>query len=209
MKSCLVLVVLAGVLVSGCESMMFDGSPYQRQPSRQSLEISRMQSTQDQLTASIQRLSGQFDELERSNQQLEKRLSRLESRLSSVAESKASAYESDMAALRRDIQAARQETQQMRKQVANDLAARIEQIAKQDEAARKAAATKATKAATTAAASAAARGSGYEHTVQKGQTLLEIARGYGVPMATIMKANNIKNASNIRVGQVLFIPDAK
>jgi len=43
--------------------------------------------------------------------------------------------------------------------------------------------------------------------VERGQTLSQIARGYGKSMESIMKANKITNPSAIRAGQILFIPD--
>lgn len=46
----------------------------------------------------------------------------------------------------------------------------------------------------------------YEHVVEQGQTLSEIARAYGVTQAEIIKATGIKDASKIRVGQKLYIP---
>jgi len=48
---------------------------------------------------------------------------------------------------------------------------------------------------------------GREHTVEEGQTLSEIARAYGTKMSVIQKANNMSNPDNLRVGQVLFIPE--
>ncbi len=48
---------------------------------------------------------------------------------------------------------------------------------------------------------------GYEHTVTSGQTLSEIASAYGVGVKVIMEENNIKNPNQLRVGQVLFIPE--
>jgi secreted protein with Ig-like and vWFA domain len=56
--------------------------------------------------------------------------------------------------------------------------------------------------------SSGSSGSGkfYEHEVQSGQTLSEIARVYEVTMAEIMRENKIKDASLIRVGQKLLIP---
>lgn len=53
----------------------------------------------------------------------------------------------------------------------------------------------------------AASQTGYEHVVQPGETLSAIAQAYGVKMDAVLKANNIKNADSIRVGQKLFIPD--
>ena len=52
----------------------------------------------------------------------------------------------------------------------------------------------------------AGSGKFYEHEVLNGQTLSEIARVYEVPIADIMRENNIKDASLIRVGQKLLIP---
>ena len=53
----------------------------------------------------------------------------------------------------------------------------------------------------------AAPQTGYEHVVQAGESLSAIAQAYGVKMDAILKANNIKNADAIRIGQKLFIPD--
>ncbi|HYI66960.1 MAG TPA: LysM peptidoglycan-binding domain-containing protein, partial [Candidatus Limnocylindrales bacterium] len=50
---------------------------------------------------------------------------------------------------------------------------------------------------TPAATTAAAR----DHTVKRGQNLTMIARGYGVTVAAIVRANGITNASRIYAGQ--------
>lgn len=44
------------------------------------------------------------------------------------------------------------------------------------------------------------------HTVQVGDTLTRISQQYGVSIPEIMAANNLPNADNIAVGQVLVIP---
>lgn len=48
---------------------------------------------------------------------------------------------------------------------------------------------------------------GYEHTVQPGETLSEIASHYKVTAKRIVEANKLVNPNSIRVGQKLFIPD--
>ncbi len=48
---------------------------------------------------------------------------------------------------------------------------------------------------------------GYEHVVKSGETLTDIAKAYKVKPDAIIKANGLKNANSIRVGQKLFIPD--
>lgn len=50
-------------------------------------------------------------------------------------------------------------------------------------------------------------GYGYEHTVEAGQTLSEIAAAYGVSVQRILEENNLSNANMLKVGQVLFIPE--
>ena len=49
--------------------------------------------------------------------------------------------------------------------------------------------------------------SGYEHVVQPGQTLSEIAAAYNTRIEIIVRANNLSNANAIRAGQKLFIPE--
>lgn len=46
------------------------------------------------------------------------------------------------------------------------------------------------------------------HTVAKGEKLASIAKRYGTTSAAIAKANGLKSANRIRVGQVLTIPGA-
>jgi lysostaphin len=45
-----------------------------------------------------------------------------------------------------------------------------------------------------------------EHVVQKGETLAEIAKQSGVSVADIVKANDLANPNEIKVGQKLTIP---
>lgn len=48
---------------------------------------------------------------------------------------------------------------------------------------------------------------GREHVIESGQTLSQIARAYGVSVKAVVRANNLKDANAIRVGQKLFIPE--
>jgi LysM repeat protein len=68
--------------------------------------------------------------------------------------------------------------------------------------------TVATAAPVTVAAEAANQhyGCATTHTVQRGDTLSQIARTYGVTMQSIMSVNNISNPNHIWVGQRLCIP---
>lgn len=49
--------------------------------------------------------------------------------------------------------------------------------------------------------------SGVEHPVQSGETLSEIAAAYGVKTKAIIRANRMKNPDDLKIGQLLIIPD--
>lgn len=48
---------------------------------------------------------------------------------------------------------------------------------------------------------------GYEHQVQPGETLSQIAASYGVSMQSIIDANTIQNANDVKAGTKLFVPE--
>lgn len=48
---------------------------------------------------------------------------------------------------------------------------------------------------------------GYEHVVQTGETLSQIASAYGASVKAIVDANNLKSPDQLKVGQKLFIPE--
>ena len=50
---------------------------------------------------------------------------------------------------------------------------------------------------------------GIYHKVIRGQTLWQIAEGYGVNIKDIIDSNNIPNGSALEIGQLLFIPGAR
>ena len=50
------------------------------------------------------------------------------------------------------------------------------------------------------------KNAGVYHKVLAGQTLWQIAQGYGVDISDIIKSNNIPNGSALESGQLLFIP---
>jgi len=50
---------------------------------------------------------------------------------------------------------------------------------------------------------------GIYHKVEKGQTLWRIAKTYNVDLQEVVKINRISNPAKIRIGQLIFIPEAK
>lgn len=193
---------LAASLAGGCAGPMFEGTILELKPARDP-EVAKVATHAQQASLEVRQLSEQIEALNRSLEVLDGRVSRLESQQAGAAHTT-----DELAALRRDIQVLRAERETLRRDITDDLAARVDKIARQQSAAAAPAvrATAAPSAAVRATGESAAR-SGYEHRVEKGQTLSEIARGYGKSLDAIMKANKITNPSAIRVGQVLFIPD--
>ena len=214
MKGSVIAWVPVVAWVCGCTGPMVEGTIFEYKP-RPDPEVSRIAVNTQQMSAEFRQLAEQIVVLGNNQEILDARLTRLESQLAAGPRSQSP---DDIAVLRRDIQLIRAERETLRSEIVSDLAGRIETIASRQQAdinAAKAAAASAASANTsrggggTPAAPAATprTGSGYEHKVERGQTLSEIARGYGKSVESIMKANKITNPSSIRVGQVLFIPD--
>ena len=185
---------------SGCAHQIFEGTPLYRKP-KPNLEVLRVQNAQDELVADLQRVDGRYAEIVQCNERLQRRVQELERQVAELSGRKQRSWDSEIDALRGEIRQLKVENASMRQQIVNDLASRIDKLA--------ASHNSASRQSGRSQSSAASRGSGWEHKVERGQTLAEIARGYGVSMQSIIKANNLKNPSAIRVGQVLFIPDKK
>lgn len=204
-----VLGVAAVVVVcalTGCEGPMFEGSIFEQR--KADPQVARVATESQQNGIAVQQLSEQIEALNHSQAQLEQRLARIEA---AQTQNRSGAGNDDIEAVRRDIQSLRSQQDNMRRDITTDLTARIEKIAGRQPAAPAYTPPPAAAASVKppAAASQPAARSGYEHKVERGQTLTEIARGYNVSVQSIMKANKITNPSAIRVGQTLFIPDAK
>ncbi|HPB09981.1 MAG TPA: LysM domain-containing protein [Kiritimatiellia bacterium] len=190
------------LLGTGCTGPMVEGTIFEHQP-RRDPEVARIAVNTQQMSVEFRQLSEQLMVLNRNQELLEARLARVETQGAAAPRPS-----EEITALRRDMQLLRSERDTLRNEITSDLAARIEAIAARQQAEFNAARAAAVPQAGASAVAAPVRsGSGYEHKVERGQTLSEIARGYGKSVEAIMKANKISNPSHIRVGQVLFIPD--
>jgi len=211
MSSCGLL--LGAMLAAGCAGPMFEGTVFE-QPPRNDPNVARIATSTQQMSLDFRQLSEQVATLGRSQEMLDSRLSRLEAQVNAAPRT-----QDDITALRRDVQLVRTERETLKREITDDLAGRIEKIAARQQAdinAARAASGSSAPAASAARASGGARAAGgasapvragYEHKVERGQTLSEIARGYNKSVESIMKANKLSNPSSIRVGQLLFIPD--
>lgn len=204
MCNCVIALLL--VVSAGCAGPMFEGTIFEqtRPPREREQETRRIVSqVQQQNDQAMQSLQDQIEALNMSLNRLEQRLARLEQipRQDPGLE----AMRADVRQLRAEVQKTRSEQGALRQEITTDIVSRVEKVAARQRAQQQAAVPVAPRPAPAEAASR----SGYEHIVERGQTLTEIARGYGTTVRAVMRANKISNPSSIRVGQKLFIPDGE
>lgn len=162
----------------------------------------------EQTAAEVQRLGENFDIVSENQSKLEAKVAAMEGSLKSIDDLKA-----EIAGLRAENERLRNQQAELRKQIVDDITAKIAKmniggsVPQPTQPAMRPVNTAGRNATPPPAPVAPApTGSGYNHIVEAGQTLSEIARGYGVTVAAIKQANGLKN-DNLRIGQKLFIPD--
>lgn len=173
----LVLGILA--LGSGCETLTGQ---------QQRVAQTRLYNEVANQKVEIQRLEQRLDGLEAEREVLYARMADLQQALSESD----SRRHAELTAMQTQLTAQAQAQETLRRELADELSGRMATILQ-------------TQAA--AANTAARTQPGWVHTVKAGQTLSEIAREYGAGTAAIVKANNLKNPNDIKVGQELFIPE--
>jgi len=169
-------------LTSGCVTY---GEAEARQAARQREDILLLQED-------IRRLEGRLEGLEMQQESLRGELALLHDNQSRQVEEQTQSLRRTVQSLEKrmsGLEAARDKDKQ---EIIDRLSERIGQLMKKSGPAR-------TRPATS--------GYGYEHVVQPGETLSEIAGAYGVTTRVIIEANQIENPDHLRVGQTLFIPD--
>jgi len=153
------------------------------------------QTVNEQLSILDERLSklrADVDALQFNQQQIQQDVKQVQAQLEELRRAGPSASANDIQALDariRAIDAARE----------NDKKVILDQLAKE------LAALGSPHGGAPAPASAPSAGSGNEYVVQKGETLTSIAKGHGVTVAELKKANNL-TSDEIRTGQKLVIP---
>lgn len=183
-----VFTIVVGLLAGGCTTV--DGLFYWPWEEAPQVDAARQERAlqQAQHDAAVSR--SQVEGLLQGQRALDERLDRLEQ-----ANRENARLRDELAALRRDIEQMRGDRENMRKEIVDDLTTRINKYM-------------ATAAATPPkSAGTSIKTTGYQHKVEAGQTLTDIAKAYKTTPAAILKANNLKKASDIKTGQTLFIPD--
>jgi len=182
-----VMVLAAVMLSAGCRSPVFEGTVFAPQPDT---EGARLRMAHEQIGMDAARTQARLDALEQTQRQTEAALSALDNQVRAEA-----ALRSEVAALRRDVAALRADREKLRKEIVEDLSARIGKLM----------------AAQTGGGSATGGGgrqqAGRLHKVERGQTLSEIVRAYKTSLDVVLRANNMTNPNQLREGQELFIPE--
>jgi len=175
-----VSMALAGLL-TGCQTT---GWEQQRQ------QEARLASEVSELRISVQRMEHRLSDLIREQEELGEDVETLRS---SVRQ-QASRSDGALSSLSSRLDEQERSQRALRQELADDLSRRIADIMR-------------TQARSTPPRGGSRAEVGYEHEVQSGETLSEIARAYGVSSQDIIRANNLQNPNVLRVGQKLFIPE--
>lgn len=166
------------------------------------VELANLREDVRGLTQRVGALSLRVEELERENAALRNRAGDAERSYVTLTQ-----LNEAVASLNRSIQSA---AAGAKSETLQQVSGQIERLAKQTNAAIDSLARGvATRAAVQTSFSEDYPKEGISYTVQKGDTLAEIARRLGAKVPDIINANKIADPSRINVGQTLFIPGGK
>lgn len=163
----------------------------------------------------LNRLSDQVQSLESRLTNYERELASVKTRLDQITATATGAAAAEVKRLQDQLASLDKARQQDRQVILDEVAKQLETIAKRSGKNTAPTASHPTKPALPASGSSApaqpapASGDveqGLEHVVKAGETISAIAKAYNVGAEVIMKANNIKDARTLQVGQKLFIP---
>lgn len=181
------------------ERGFFSRSGGSREPAPQ---VTAAQTEQARLVTQLQNIQITIDAVHAQQEAILREQAALGARVARLEQNAGKTETQEIIAIKRDIDTLRQNMAAQRPEIANEITGKISvMLAEREQQQQQRNAVKAQKPKPT--------GPGYSHTVERGQTLSEIARGYGKSVSEIMQANDLKDPSALRVGQILFIPDQK
>lgn len=166
------------------------------------VEIANLREDVRGLTQRVAELSLRLEQLERENNELRQRASAASQSYVSVAQLR-DAVDDMTRTVRNAVATAKTETLQQ-------VGTQMEKLAKQTNAALDSLArSQATRPAVQTRFSDDYPKEGVSYTVQRGDTLAEIAKKTGAKQQDIINANKLADPSRINIGQTLFIPGGK
>jgi LysM repeat protein len=216
MKNFLIFTFLFFTLVfslTGC--MTFDSSTKEDEASqmRSSLSEQLIQVKQD-----INTLKGQVDELQYKIDKISQSQSQQSNEINSTlknskteSQSSISNIEKKISSIEAKIQALEKKQSQDKTELQSKTDIIVEEVSKENKELRKEIESiKKTPLQTTSKASKNTQKQtaqdGY-YTVSAGDTLVKIAQMYGIPLKSLMEANNISDPNSINIGQKLIVPE--
>ncbi len=179
MKTTLSLLLLLGVLASGCNTL---------NTGTRRTDTTRQTTNTDYLKADVARLRAEVDGIAGGQERLEQEVDGLRT----AQERDSRELRDRLAGLEQAIRSLDTARAKDREDIIQKLTGQISQIVR---------------SSSSSSSSGRRVEEGYEHVVQPGETLSEIAAAYNTKVDTIVRANNMKSANVIRVGQKLFIPE--
>lgn len=172
------------------------------QTSPTSMELANLREDVRGLVQRVGELGLRVEQLERENNELRQRSAMQDRSYATVAQ-----LNDAVADLNRAIQAA---AGTAKAETLQQVAAQMERLAKQTNAALDSLAkAQATRATVQTSFAEDYPKEGVSYTVQKGDTIAEIAKKTGAKQQDIINANKLSDPSRIMVGQTLFIPGGK
>ncbi len=147
----------------------------------------------------VARLKARVEAVEKSSERMESRLAEAELQARDVGR-----IRDELASVTRELQQVRDERTKLRAEITQSMGVTIKKMLDDQQTQTLAQVQKAVSASRPPTP---AKQTGYNHTVESGQTLSLIAREYKTTVSEIMRANNLSNADQLRVGMVLFIPE--
>lgn len=172
------------------------------QPLPSAVEFANLREDVRGLLQRVGQLSLRVEQLERENAELRQRAASAEKSYVSMRQ-----LNDTVSDLNRSIRAA---AAAAKNEALQQVSAQMEKLAKQTNAALDSLArAQATRPAVQTTFADTYPKEGISYTVQKGDTLVEIAKKTGAKMQDIVNANKLTDASRIAIGQTLFIPGGK
>jgi LysM repeat protein len=168
---------------------MLEGTPFAAKPNT---DEARLAYALQQAERDVTRLKARVDAFEQNSERLEGRI------IDSERQTR------DILKLRDELQLIRNDRAKLRDEISQSMSVTIKRMMDEQQSQTLAQVQKALASARPAAPT---KQTGYNHTVEAGQTLSLIAREYKTTVDAIMKANNLTNAKQLRTGMVLFIPE--
>jgi nucleoid-associated protein YgaU len=165
------------------------------------VEIANLREDVRGLSQKVAELSLRLEQLERENAELRRKSAAADKAGVATAQ-----FKESLAELNRDLRAA---IAASKTETLQHVAAQMEKLAKQTNAALDSVSKGSGKGGTGGSFAEDYPKDGVSYTVQKGDTLATIARKTGARQQDIINANRLADPSRITVGQTLFIPGGK